>query len=109
MSTTNQSYIKRANDLFVSGKYQQAQAAYEHAGVKLGMNLVKANIWMCQKRLAEAEAGTESIAFRVPSLTQADADKSALQAQLAQTQALAEKYYTALQNLRFEKMDSTNK
>lgn len=109
MKTSSESYIKRANELYATGKYQEAQAAFEHAGVKLGMPMVKASIWLCEKRLAEGNSGKESVEMTAPSLANADIDKSALEAQLAQTQALVEKYYTELQNLRFEKMDSDKK
>lgn len=109
MNTSSESYIKRANRLFASGKYEEAQAAYEHAGVKFGMPLVKASIWLCEKRQAETNNGIEQTQMSAPSFTNADVEKSALEAQLTQTQALVEKYYTELQNLRFEKMDSEKK
>ncbi|QPG06016.1 hypothetical protein IT774_01805 [Salinimonas marina] len=109
MNTSSESYTKRANKLFASGKYEEAQAAYEHAGVKLGMHLVKASIWLCEKRQAETNNETEQAQMIPPLPVSADIDKSALEAQLTQTQALVEKYYTELQNLRFEKMDSEKK
>lgn len=105
MSGNEQFYIKKANRLFAEQKYKEAEACYEHAGKKLGMHLVRANLWLCKKRASEQVIEDDTPVSIKLAPVGYDTEKSALEAQLAETQTLVEKYYTEAQNLRFQLID----
>lgn len=106
MNNDKSSIIEQASLLFSQGKYELAKALYEKAGKKYGEHLFKANMWLCNKRLAQLENGEEAVKVPVPNFTANIASSSSFaEEQLEETQANLEKYYFEAQNLRNKLFD----
>lgn len=106
MNNEKGSIIEQASLLFSQGQYVLAKALYEKAGKKYGEHLFKANVWLCNKRLAQLENGEETVKVPVPNFTSNIASSpSYVEEQLEETQASLEKYYFEAQNLRNKLFD----
>ncbi|WP_420934005.1 hypothetical protein ACOJR9_16585 [Alteromonas sp. A081] len=106
MNNEKGSIIEQASLLFSQGQYELAKALYKKAGKKYGEHLFKANVWLCNKRLAQLENGEETVKVPVPNFTSNIASSpSYVEEQLEATQANLEKYYFEAQDLRNKLLD----
>lgn len=93
--------MKEANLLFRKEKYQEAAEKYELAGAVLGKHFVEVNLWLCKQRAASKNSSHGVNQSHLISSEEALSNKK----QLEQSQALVEKYYSQVQELRFKLMD----
>lgn len=100
MNNEESSLIEQASVLFAQGQYQLAKALYEKASKKYGEHLFKANVWLCNKRIAQKENDEDIVNVPVPSFTVHKQDASLAEEQLEETQIALEKYYFEAQDLR---------
>ena len=106
MNNEESSIIEQASVLFSQGQYELAKALYEKAGRKYGEHLFKANVWLCNKRLAQLKNGESTVLVPAPNFTANIAHpSSSAEEQLAATQANLEKYYFEAQDLRSKLLD----
>ena len=104
MSKTCFPLIKKANSLFQQNEFEQAELLYKQAGEQLGMHLVEASIWLCQKRIKSSKLPQQN------PLTSKSACNDLynaenfikLKTQLDKTQALLEDYHKQTQTLKLQ-------
>lgn len=101
MSSEKHLYMREANLLFREEKYQEAAEKYELAGEVLGKHLVEVNLWLCKQRAANKKSSQGAHQSHLIYSEEALSN----QKQLEQSQALVEKYYNQVQELRFKLMD----
>ena len=105
--------IKQANAHFQKQEFAKAREYYQRASKTLGLQCVKVNLWLCEKRMSaqgHATARPESNPLN-SGLTNTNIDQqnnSKVIQQLAHTQALLEHYYNQTQQLQNQIQDANS-
>ena len=106
MKNQNSSLIEQASTFFSQEKYEMAKRLYEKAGKEFGTHLFKANIWLCEKRLAQLENQEKPVYVPTPNFSVYDRrSDGSTEEQLAETQAALEQYYFEAQDQRNRLLD----